>query len=113
MIHERNIKREYGSNANVIRKGDSAWRNPDRVSPHSHEVSGEPGFRNPLSKMGQKLLQHSDPYRVHLDEVLDSLPEHEVDAMDEISVSDGRDVVKYVQVDGHWRRRSISRNAAL
>ena len=87
MIHERNIKREYGGNANVIRKGDSAWRNPDRVSPHSHEVSGEPGFRNPLSKMGQKLLQHSDPYRVHLDEVLDSLPEHEVDAMDEISVS--------------------------
>lgn len=113
MIHESQIRREYGRNVNVIRKGDSAWRNPDRVSAHSHEVSGEPGFRNPLSKMGQKLLQHDDAYRPYLDDILSSLPEHEVDAMDEISVSDGRDVVKYVKVDGHWRRRSISRNAAL
>jgi len=33
--------------------------------------------------------------------------------MDEISVSDGRDVVKYVRSGEGWKRRSISRNAAL
>ena len=113
MIHESRIKAEYGSNAQVIRRGDSRWRNPDRVSPHSTETSGERGYLNPLSKMDQKLLQHSDPYRGFLEDVLESLPGAELEAMDEISVSDGRDVVRYVRKGDDWSRRSIARNAAL
>lgn len=112
-IHESQIKREYGSNVQVIRKGDRAWRNPDRVSPYSTERSGERGYLNPLSKMDQKLLQHSDPYLPYLEDVLGSLSQAKVDAMDEISVSDGRDVVRYVRDGAGWKRRSISRNAAL
>ena len=113
MIHKSRIKAEYGSNVDVISKGDSRWRNPDRVSPHSSERSGERGYMNPLSKMGQLMLQHSDPYRPLLEDVLESLPRAEVEAMDEISVSDGRDVVRYVRKGDDWQRRSISRNAAL
>lgn len=113
MIHKDHIRKVYGSNANVISRGDSAWRNPDRVSPHSHEVSGERGYLNPYSKQQQKLLQHSDRYRDHLEAVLEGLSDRERDELTEIQVSDGTDLVKYVKVDGHWRRRWIHRNAAL
>lgn len=113
MIHKDRIKAEYGPNARVISKGDREWRNPDRASVYGTERVGEKGYLNPLSKMDQKLLQHSDPYRDHLEAVLESLPEREVEDMSEISVSDGRDVVKYVRVGSEWRRRSIARNAAL
>lgn len=112
-IHESQIKAAYGSSAQVIRKGDRAWRNPDRVSPYSTERSGERGYLNPLSKMDQKLLQHEDVYRPYLEDVLESLPQAEVEAMDSIDVSDGRDVVRYVRDGDGWKRRSISRNAAL
>jgi len=114
MIHKSRIKAEYGPNPPpIISKGDRDWRNPDRVSPHSTERSGERGYLNPLSRIDQKLLQHSDRYRDYLEDVLESLSQAELEAMDEISVSDGRDVVRYVRKGDGWERRSIARNAAL
>ena len=114
MIRRDRIKAEYGTNhPPVISKGDREWRNPDRQNAHTHERVGEKGYLNPMSRIDQKLLQHSDPYRDHLEAVLESLSQADLEEMSEISVSDGRDVVRYVRKGNEWRRRSIARNAAL
>lgn len=111
MIHESQIKKAYGSNPNVIRKGDKGW-----TSDAGRET--EAALADPrMQRVGyqRKLTARVErDYGEHIEAIERFAANVALEVGDRVGVADGPDRLTFeYRGPGQWRLCFRERNAAL
>lgn len=109
MIHESQVKKVYGSDVKVVRKGDRGWTSDaEREREYAARTPGVEFYNGDKRPWAKRVVPDYREFTEYLDTVTDWEPG------DRASIADGADVLTFeYREDGTWRYCHRTRNGAL